>query len=769
MENEELKMIKHFTLLSAALVLSILLPAQTPIKVIPTNKSNISKILFDHSGNNVYYSSSSIIINLNIKPTKTINNYIHKWKVDDFSISNDDQYIYSTDGKITIWNIGGEKILSDLTKSTNIKKILVSPNNQYFTFCSWYKISNAFLPEYSISTLSVQSNKITKITYNNSGSLLAVGFKENGIEIWDIVESKLINFYHEEIGDVTYLSFSKDDKYLFIGTSNGTLITWDISEQKVKHQFSGNGEPVIGIFQVNNYIVVSVNAEGYIDAWEYQTGKPIKELKTEDNKIQCLDYSNKKNLLVFARTNGDLAFYNIFNMLNLPTTKYYVLLDSISRYVKNNLTSWQNRGKYEKTEDYLDRVNNQNRDIKIEELTNKATNKFGLQLLKSKNSTLTYDPDNEYYQITPKDLSPIFVHVPIAEAPSFEKNYSRMAIQDMKFVLSDNRLIIQNVSFINPENTKTYRYSNSNPTTFSTADISLNFEDIKVNIPESEQVNLPSIIQKKIVVGIPDVDKNIPENSHLKKTKTYALVIGNEDYTTYQTNLGSEVTVDFAQNDAELVSKYLEKTVGIPDKNITLLKNATYGQMMRAINKLEIISEISDGEAELIFYYSGHGLPDEETKEAFIMPVDASATTLESAIKLNDIINKLTTYPSVKVIAIIDACFSGGGRNQGLLAMKSVKIKPSDPSLKGNLVVLSSSTGDESSGVYRKKQHGMFTYYFLKKLQESKGDIALKELADYIQKKVELESVIINNKRQTPQVLYSPDVEGIWEMWRLVE
>jgi len=45
----------------------------------------------------------------------------------------------------------------------------------------------------------------------------------------------------------------------------------------------------------------------------------------------------------------------------------------------------------------------------------------------------------------------------------------------------------------------------------------------------------------------------------------------------------------------------------------------------------------------------------------------------------------------------------------------------------------------------------------------------MKELADYIQDKVELESVIINNKRQTPQVLYSTDVEGVWETWRLVE
>jgi len=762
-------MIKHISLLSTVMILSLLLHAQSPTMVIPTSRKNISKILFNKSGSHVYYSISGLITSLNIGAKEISNVFKHTWTVRDFSISTDDKYLYSSDGKIQVWATDGKRIAKDFLKPTAVKKIKISPNNQYFTFSSKYNLSNVSFPDYKVQNLTVQPELITEIAYNNSGSLLAVGYGGGGLDIWNIHEESLISTYQDEMDRVTFLSFSMDDKYLFVGTETGTLVVWDIKRQKIIHELPGSGQSIIAIIQVTNYFVITVTKEGLIDTWEYQSGKRIKKLQTADKAIQCLAYCQEKKMIVLVGSNGDLVFYDIVGMLKLPSTTYYVLLDSVNTYVRTNLISWQNRGKYEKTEDYLDRVNNQNRDIKIEELTNKATNMFGLQLLKSKNSTLTYDPDNEYYQITPKDLTPIFVHVPIAEAPSFEKNYSRMAIQDMKFVLSDNRLIIQNVSFINPENTKTYRYSNSNPTTFSTADISLNFEDIKVNIPESEQVNLPSIIQKKIVVGMPDVDKDIPENSHLKKTKTYALVIGNEDYTTYQTNLGSEVTVDYAVNDAEVVSKYFEKTFGIPEKNIALLKNATYGQMMRAINKLEIISEISDGESELILYYSGHGLPDETTNEAFIMPVDASATTLESAISLNDIFQKLTTFPSKRVIAVIDACFSGGGRNQGLVAMKSVKIKPSAPSLKGNLVVLSSSTGEESSGVYREKQHGMFTYYFLKKLQESKGDIGMKELADYIQDKVELESVIINNKRQTPQVLYSPDVEGVWEMWRLVE
>ena len=288
---------------------------------------------------------------------------------------------------------------------------------------------------------------------------------------------------------------------------------------------------------------------------------------------------------------------------------------------------------------------------------------------------------------------------------------------------------------------------------------------------ENRYVIQPQASNKDVVISTisltPDVDKNIPLNK--KNPNIYALVIGNQDYSSYQTNLSSEVNVDYAINDADIFRDYLISTLGAPEKNVYHLSNATFSQILQYLTKLETIAEIKEGEAELFFYYSGHGFPDENTKEPYLIPVDASATNLESAIKLEDVYKKLTNYSSKRIIAIIDACFSGGGRNKGLLAMKSVKIKPSAPSLNGNLVVFSSSTGEESSGVYREKQHGMFTYYFLKKLQESAGDISIKELANYIQEKVELESVIINNKRQTPQVLYSPDVEGDWETWRLVE
>ncbi len=263
-----------------------------------------------------------------------------------------------------------------------------------------------------------------------------------------------------------------------------------------------------------------------------------------------------------------------------------------------------------------------------------------------------------------------------------------------------------------------------------------------------------------------DVDKNIPINV-VENENRYALVIGNENYSRYQTGLNSESNVEYANNDARIFAEYCEKTLGVPIENITLLTDAIGSKMKSEIEKIRKIAQYSNGKAEIIFYFAGHGFPDEITKEAFIMPVDISGTNVTDGVKLSDLYESLTSNPSQRVTVFLDACFSGGGRNQGLLASRGVKVKPKENSITGNLVIYTASSGDQTSLPYKDKQHGMFTYFLLKKIQESKGDITYKELNEYIKNKVQLNSVIINSKDQNPDILISPIIFDKWEKWKL--
>jgi len=284
---------------------------------------------------------------------------------------------------------------------------------------------------------------------------------------------------------------------------------------------------------------------------------------------------------------------------------------------------------------------------------------------------------------------------------------------------------------------------------------------ISTNNINSQNTNLNIVLPPNS-----DVDNNIPVNNE-ENNFTFALIIGNEDYTKFQLDLKSEMNVEFARNDATTFKEYCIKTLGIPEKNITFIIDGTFGQISQGLSKLNLIAKITDKKASIIFYYAGHGLPDESTKEPYLIPVDINSSNLSSALKLKDIYSKLTEFPCEKITVFLDACFTGGGRNQGLFAARGVKIKPKDELLNGNIIVFSSSSGEQSSLPYKEKQHGLFTYYLLKKVQETKGELTYKALSDFLTEKISLESVLINSKEQNPQTNISSDVSNKWENWKL--
>lgn len=258
------------------------------------------------------------------------------------------------------------------------------------------------------------------------------------------------------------------------------------------------------------------------------------------------------------------------------------------------------------------------------------------------------------------------------------------------------------------------------------------------------------------------VDINIPRSSTTNEYR-FALIIGNEDYASQQSDLNSEINVDYARNDASAFQEYAKNTLGIPEDNITFMLDGTSGKMQQAIAKMNLLVKNTGGKADVFVYYAGHGLPDENTKEAYLMPVDVSGKNPSAGIKLKDFYADLTQYPSKSVTVFIDACFSGGARNQGLIAARGVKIKPKEEQLAGKLVVFTASSGDQSSLPYKDKAHGMFTYYLLKKLQESKGKVSYLEMSEYLKEKVGLKSVVVNSKEQNPQTNISPSAESVWK------
>lgn len=243
----------------------------------------------------------------------------------------------------------------------------------------------------------------------------------------------------------------------------------------------------------------------------------------------------------------------------------------------------------------------------------------------------------------------------------------------------------------------------------------------------------------------------------------YALIIGNEDYS--MTGANAEINVPYAVNDAMVFREYCVRTFGVPDNQIKVVPNATAGMMHEQLDWLVNMAS-TDPEAELIFYYSGHGNNDEATKEPYLLPVDITGKNIRLGISLTELYRELATYPVKGAYVFLDACFSGGYKSAApLLAQKGVRVVPKVGLPQGKTLSFSSSSGDQTSSVYHDKKQGYYTYFLIKTIKDARGDLSMKDLFERTSAAVKKATAMIG-KMQEPQCMVSPTWFG-WESLRL--
>lgn len=264
---------------------------------------------------------------------------------------------------------------------------------------------------------------------------------------------------------------------------------------------------------------------------------------------------------------------------------------------------------------------------------------------------------------------------------------------------------------------------------------------------------------KGAVYGHSDIDRTVPKRPQ-DNTRTFALIIANENYSKMS-------PVPYALNDGNSFAKYCNQVLGLPESNIAVFKDATYGNINEALDWLEQIDDAYKGNEDVIFYYAGHGVPDEKSADAFLVPVDASKPSRNVCYPIQQLYAQLGELKARSVKVFLDACFSGATRTDKMLALsRGVAIAPKRLEPKGNMVVFA-TTGDQTAWQFDSEGHGLFTYFLLKKLQLTGGDVTLGELSDYINDNVYKISTVVNRKGQQPTVAASRALDSDWREWTI--
>ena len=123
-------------------------------------------------------------------------------------------------------------------------------------------------------------------------------------------------------------------------------------------------------------------------------------------------------------------------------------------------------------------------------------------------------------------------------------------------------------------------------------------------------------------------------------------------------------------------------------------------------------------------------MSDIKTNGMHLLPVDCSSTTLQAALKAENLYRDLADMRALSATVFLDACFSGKSDEGALTALvdgAGIEVTPRKEILNGNLVVFSATTDVKSH------------------------------------------AFDVNRKMQTPQVQTSRAISEVWKNWKLIK
>ena len=277
------------------------------------------------------------------------------------------------------------------------------------------------------------------------------------------------------------------------------------------------------------------------------------------------------------------------------------------------------------------------------------------------------------------------------------------------------------------------------------------------------------------------VDFNIPHIEENINSKTYALIIADEEYTAPLPNC------DFATNDGDVLHQYFVHTLGIPTRHVKVLHNAGRQEIYNeGIHWLKDIIKAQSGDVHIIIYYAGHGVSNQKWAP-YLMPsgVDVSKIRafrsktgtlpedivlkggdaekiLSQCISFDTLTGWFNRVEALSYTFIIDASFDGIQRSgKPFFTIKKESKRYRTPRVRSDIVVFMAADGDKTAYSFIDQHHGFFTYYILKELKYTRGEITFQDLFNNVTKNQAYESSL-QGKLQEPSMIIGGKLGENW-------
>jgi hypothetical protein len=196
----------------------------------------------------------------------------------------------------------------------------------------------------------------------------------------------------------------------------------------------------------------------------------------------------------------------------------------------------------------------------------------------------------------------------------------------------------------------TGRWKNNNVKEGCWPGVSGRVDLIKIQVDKAEDL-APTVVSRTTTIADSDREGNAL-SEELQKRDYYALIIAVQDYPDQ-----SVVDLDQPVSDAKSLRDELITDYTFEQQNITLLENPSRASIIETFDKLTATVQSTDN---LLVFYAGHGVWDEQIEQGYWLPSDAKKSSKAAWLSNGTIRDYIRAIDSKHTLLITDACFGGG-------------------------------------------------------------------------------------------------------------
>jgi WD40 repeat protein len=168
---------------------------------------------------------------------------------------------------------------------------------------------------------------VTALSFSSNGDILAIGFSDNGVDLWSVAEHRLVKRLDNPVNDrtngsVTSLAFDPDGEWLASGSTDRSVRVWNLHSSDAFRILPGHTASVLSLaFSSSDKgkMLASGGADDQIILWNPASGQRLRSMEGQSTAINTLTFVPSSSILVSGGEDGTVKLWDTANSRLLAT------------------------------------------------------------------------------------------------------------------------------------------------------------------------------------------------------------------------------------------------------------------------------------------------------------------------------------------------------------------------------------------------------------------------------------------------------------------